>query len=398
MKGCVIPLLLVILLLSTSETIIVVDLSYPITEGAVSLLEDAVNLAGQIGSKKVVVILNTNGGTLSATEKIVDLMKKSGISFAVYVPPGGRAFSAGSIVLLASRVAGMGSGAVVGAAQPRPYDEKVAKAVEGWISSLAESSGRNKTAARGFVENNVALSADEALNYHIIEVKADSLDQFLDKIGWSGSLLYLNPGPRTSLLLLITNPDNAWFLIMVGVILILIGLAHPTYIMESAGSVLVLLGFLGMDLIGADLAAIMVIAIGSATMFLELKTGHGILAILGAIISSIGLILVYQSLPFLPMTVWSGTLVLILIFSSSLAGFYLYKIRSAMKRIPVHSIESLIGKEGIVKKKIKAGGEGVVLVESELWTATSDEELEEGEKVVVLGVNGLKLVVGRRER
>jgi len=279
-KGYAIPLLLVILLLATSETIIVVDLSYPITEGAVSLLEDAVNLAGQIGSKKVVVILNTNGGTLSATEKIVDLMKKSGISFAVYVPPGGRAFSAGSIVLLASRVAGMGSGAVVGAAQPRPYDEKVAKGVAGWISSLAESSGRNKTAARGFVENNVALSADEALNYHIIEVKADSLDQFLDKIGWSGSLLYLNPGPRTSLLLLITNPDNAWFLIMVGVILILIGLAHPTYIMESAGSVLVLLGFLGMDLIGADLAAIMVIAIGSATMFLELKTGHGILAIL----------------------------------------------------------------------------------------------------------------------
>jgi len=51
-----------------------------------------------------------------------------------------------------------------------------------------------------------------------------------------------------------------------------------------------------------------------------------------------------------------------------------------------------------VKKKIKAGGEGVVLVESELWTATSDEELEEGEKVVVLGVSGLKLVVGRRER
>ncbi|MGB9631009.1 MAG: NfeD family protein [Candidatus Methanodesulfokora sp.] len=397
MKGLAL-LLLPLLLAVTSETIVVVDMSCPITEGAVSLLEDAVHLAEQIGTRKVVILLNTNGGTLGATEKIVDIMRRSGISFAVYVPPGGRAFSAGSIVLLASKVAGMGSGSVVGAAQPRPYDEKVANAVAGWASSLAESSGRNQTAAKKFVYENLVLSADEALSYHIAEVKADSLDQFLERIGWSGSLVYLNPGPKTSLLLLITSPENAWFLFMVGVILILVGLAHPTYIMEGIGSVLVLLGFLGMNLIGADLAAIMVIAIGSATMFLELKTGHGILAVLGAIISSLGLILIYQSTPFLSMSVWSGTLIFLLVLSSGFAGFYLYKIRKALKARPLHSLEGLIGREGVVKRRIPAGGEGVVLVESELWTATSEEELEEGERVIVLDVRGLKLVVGRHKK
>lgn len=387
------PLLL--LPLMASETIVVVDMSYPITEGAVSLLEDAINLAEQVGSRKVVILLNTNGGVLGSTERIVDLMRKSGISFAVYVPPGGRAFSAGSIVLLASKVAGMGSGSVIGAAQPRPYDEKVANAVAGWASSLAESSDRNQTAAKEFVYSNLVLSADDALKYRIIEVRAESLDQFLDKIGWSGNLIHLNPGPRTSILLFITSPENAWFLLMIGVILILVGLAHPTYVMEGIGSVLVLLGFLGMNLIGADLAAMMVIAVGSATMFLELKTGHGVLAVLGAIISSIGLILIYQSTPFLSMSIWSGTLISLLILSSGFAGFYLYKIRKALKGRPLHSLESLIGKSGVVKRRIPAGGEGVVLVESELWTATSEEDLEEGEKIVVLDVRGLRLVVGR---
>ncbi len=383
-------------LFSLTGKVLVMNVNGPITEGVVAYMEEVVHVARHEGVNRVVVVLDTNGGFLSATEKIVYLMRNSGVEFAVYVPSGGRAFSAGSIILLASKIAGMGPGSVVGAAQPRPYDEKIVNAIAGWAKSLAESSGRNSTAAEGFVRDNLALSAEEALRHHVIELKADTLERFLQNIGWTGPIQEVDPGPRSSILLVVTNPDDAWLLLMIGVLMLLLGLSHPTYIVEGTGAALVLLGLLGMGLVGVNMTSLAITILGAATMFLELKTGHGVLAMVGACISALGLMMIYESAPMLPISIWSEAMMGLMVCASGLLGFYLYKIRTALKKRPiVHSPRSLIGKEGIVKRRIPAGGEGVVLVESELWTATSDEDLEEGEKVLVIAAAGMKLAVTR---
>ncbi len=383
---------------SLSGKTLVMRIDGPITEGVVAYMEEVISIARQKGINRVVVVLDTNGGFLSATERIVDLMRNSGVEFAVYVPPGGRAFSAGSIILLASKVAGMGPGAVVGAAQPRPYDEKVVSAIAGWAKSLAESSNRNSTAAERFVRDNLALSDKEALRCHVIEFEAHTLEEFLQDVGWTGYVQEVSPDLRSSVLLIVTNPDDAWLLLMIGALMILLGLTHPTYIVEIVGAALVLLGLLGMDLIGVSMTAFVIIVLGVVAMFLELKTGHGVLAIIGACISALGLVMIYESAPMLPMSVWSEVMAGLLVCASGLLGFYLYKMRAALKMRPVvHTLRSLVGKEGVVKRRIPAGGEGVVLVESELWTATSDEDLEEGEKILVLDVRGMRLVVARCE-
>ncbi len=378
---------------SQGSSAVVIKIDGIITEGVAQYVREAA-LSAQSMNANVVIVLNTDGGFVRATEKIISIMKTSPVKFAVYVPPGGRAFSAGALILLASDVAGMGPGSAVGAASPVPRDEKVLNALASWAASLAKDAGRNETAAELMVRDNLALSAEEAVKYGVVEHKSYSLSDFLNEIGWSPGLEQL-PSPLVALLMFITDPINAWILILIGGILVLIGLTHPTFVMEGAGAAIAILGLYGMGVMGASLTAIILIILGVATMFLELKTGHGLLAIMGSAISSLGLFLVYEGSPLITLSVRAETVIATLIVVSGLIGFYLYKIRESLKgRTALPLPEDMIGREGVVKSRVTPQG-GVVLIESELWTAFSDEEIEEGARVRVVDVEGVRLKVER---
>ncbi|HDM92334.1 MAG TPA: hypothetical protein ENG69_02955 [Candidatus Korarchaeota archaeon] len=373
---------------------LVVRVEGTITKGVAEYITGAIDYAREAGAAGVVIVLNTDGGFLDATEEIILAMRESPVPIAVYVPPGGRAFSAGSLILLASDVAGMGPGSAIGAAEPRPYDPKVSSAVASWARSLAKSSGRNVTAAESFVLENLALSADEALAFQVVEHVADTLEEFIEAIGWPLPALEVKPSSRTALIILITEPLNAWALVIIGGLLLLAGLSHPTYIMEGVGAGLLVLGLFGLNLMGVGLAAAGLILAGVTTMFFELKTGHGVLAISGTVMAAIGLMLVYRASPLLSPGVGVEATVAAAILGSGIVGFYLYKIRQTLKLKPTWGdLSQLVGKTGVVRKAIRPGSEGVVLVGSELWTAVSEEELEEGERVKVVGVEGFRLIV-----
>ncbi len=58
----------------------------------------------------------------------------------------------------------------------------------------------------------------------------------------------------------------------------------------------------------------------------------------------------------------------------------------------------LIGKEGVVLENIDSiNGTGKVKVKGELWSATSDENIEKDTKVKVISINGVKLKVEKVE-
>ncbi len=383
---------------SPGEVVVQATVDGPITQGVADYIRETLEYAESINATGVVISLNTDGGFLSATEDVVLAIREASVPVAVYVPPGGRAFSAGSIIFMASDHAGMGPGSALGAAEPRPYDEKVANAVASWLRSLAESSGRNSTAAEAFVKENLALSAEEALRLGVVEHVAATLDEFLVELGWPAPAAEVTPSPRTAILILITEPLHAWALVIFGGLLLLAGLSHPTFVMEGVGTGLLVLGLAGMGLMGVGLAAAALMLAGVVTMFLELKTGHGALALTGALMTSVGLMMVYRSSPLLEAGVSVGATVAGLVIASGVVGFYLYKIRETLRLRRVWGdLSELVGRRGVIKRRIPPGGEGVVLVGSELWTAVSEsgEEVEEGEAVEVAGVEGFKLVVRR---
>ncbi len=365
-----------------------------ITEGVSEYIGSSIRFASDGKFDGLLIILNTDGGFLSPTEKIVADISSSPVPVAVYIPSGGRAFSAGSLISLAANKICMGPGSSIGASEPRPRDEKVVNALASWMRSLAETSGKNSTAAELFVRKNLALTAEEAVKYKIADCLASNSKEALEKIGWPTNVKEFYPDTRVSLLLLITDPLNAWVIFIIGVILLLLGLTHPTYIVEATGAILVILGLYAFGMIGASLASIIFMVIGAATIFLELKTGHGLLALTGAIISAFGLFLLYQSGPLISLTLNAEVAMVSLVIIAGLVGFYLYKIREILsKKISPLSPEALVGKEGVVKVSIKPGKEGVVLVGSELWTAYSDEPLKVGDHVRVVEVRGFKVKV-----
>jgi membrane-bound serine protease (ClpP class) len=119
-----------------------------------------------------------------------------------------------------------------------------------------------------------------------------------------------------------------------------------------------------------------------------------LIAVSGIVISALGVERMVSN------EVGGGTLLLlgvILIVISILVtiGVATTRIDRITKRY--HNLSSYIGKNGIVKEKIPARGRGVVLVENELWTAFSNDEIQEGELVTIVNIEGVTLIVRRQK-
>jgi len=89
---------------------------------------------------------------------------------------------------------------------------------------------------------------------------------------------------------------------------------------------------------------------------------------------------------------------LVVVVATTLATvvFFVVAVRAALRtfRQPIFSSrQRIVGAQGVVKQAIAPVG--TVQVKSELWTAVSDEQVAAGEKVVVTGVEGLRLRVAR---
>jgi len=111
----------------------------------------------------------------------------------------------------------------------------------------------------------------------------------------------------------------------------------------------------------------------------------------GAALLVLALLLAYYSSPFALTTSATAVLAAVAVLCSLLA-FVIIKGAEAL-RLPAPSLEErLVGKTGIARTAITPRG-GVVLVESELWSAVSSEEIPPGSEVRVVGVDGLTLHV-----
>ena len=377
------------------QKIYIVDMKAPIYEGTADYIERIFNKLNENEVKGVVILLDTNGGLLTSLEKIVDVMKSSPVEIAVYVPPGGKAFSAGAFIFMAADITAMSPGTALGACEPRPYDEKTASALEGWIKSLAESKNRSKDVAGRMVSENLVLTAEEAKQIGIADYTPRNLNELLVTLGWDRyDRLVFSSDFKADLLNTISTPYMTWFLMLSGVLLLLLGLKSPTFIGEGLGLTFLAMAFYGFGMLDIGVTAFVVIVSGAATMFLELKTGHGIFSLVGTILLIVGLNMIYNEIPTLTMG-RSGVAISILgIFFSGLVGFYLYKIHESMKRhVKFQDINKLIGMEGVVKKEIPKGGRGIVYLKSENWSATADNTIKKGSKIKVVAVEGIILKV-----
>ena len=392
----------------------------------------------------VVLRLDTPGGLDTSMREIIRTVLAAPVPVAVYVAPSGaRAASAGTYILYAGAVAAMAPGTNLGAATPIPLggmppaqptdrpdrqaddasgkrkagdaapqtqdarSRKVTNDAVAYIRSLAALHGRNADWAAEAVREAVSLPASEALTLKVIDVIADDVPDLLRKI--DGRMVIVagkaqrlatadleiataTPNWRVRLLAVITDPNVAYLLLLLGIYGLVFELANPGAVLPGVlGGVSFLVALFALNLLPINYAGAALLLVGIALMVAEAFIGSfGVIGVGGIAAFIIGSIIMFPSntpafglsLPVVIAAgvVTAGLLVLVL-------GLL---VRSRRRRI-VTGGEAMIGAEG---ETVEWQGEsGKIRVMGEIWYARAPRPIEPGTRIRVVGRDDLVLTV-----
>ena len=410
------------------NVIYVLKIEGTITEGTSLDVVEGLKGAEEIGAEAVLVELDTPGGLVDSTLRITETILNSEVPVITYVTPKGAiAASAGSFILVSGNIAAMSPGTTTGAAMPveigiegrKPADEKTVKFFAGHVESIAASRGRNATQAKRFVTENDVLTETAALERGIIDLIAEDETELLNKVDGltvkigtenrtlatkNTSLYKKEKSVRSSLLEVLSNPQIAVILLMVGIYGLIFGFMSPgTYVPEMIGAICLILSLYGMGLFDVNMFGVLLIIIAVMLFIAEALTPtFGILTTGGAVCLIIGALLLPKE-PFLinPQSEWFEgfllTIIGIAVASAAFFGFAVGAVLKARKRRAKVGAEELIGKITKAETDIDEEG-GTIKTEGEIWNARTlaGEKIKEGEKVEIVDREGLTLIVKRK--
>lgn len=386
--------------------VVVVNFDVTVDLGSSTMMSRVVAMAEGLHAKAVVIVMNTPGGYLSDMVNIVNYiedLQSQGIPVYTYVPPDGMAASAGSYIAMASNSILMANGTFIGPSTPivvggTPLEQNHTEAAMlAFMESLASKWGRNATAAAVMVLSDKAFTAQQALQYHLIDGIANSLGQALAMWNLSGYVqVSVSEDLYEQFLSVLSNPTVDGLLISLGFLVILIDLYHPTFLLSAIGAIAVVLGLVGAEVVGASLIGLTLVLIGAVLMLLELKMGHGLAVIAGAAISALGIYLMALNVPYLttslPTSPKSALIDSTIAIVGLVAGLYIRWIAGPARRKRVMAgPESLIGDVGVAVTDLNPTGE--VRVQGVVWRARSSGFVAAGSTVRVVGREGLMLIV-----
>ncbi|MEB2793496.1 MAG: ATP-dependent Clp protease proteolytic subunit [Caldisphaeraceae archaeon] len=392
---------------SSKRPIIIVEFNDPVNVGSSDMMVRALAVAKAYDARAIVIVMNTPGGYLSDMVKIINVIgdaNKSGIATYTFVPPNSLAASAGSYIAMATNGIIMGDGSEIGPSTPivvggTPLEQNHTEdAMISLMESLAQEWGRNVTAARDMVLYDMAFTAKQAYEYHLIDGISNSMEHALSFWNLSNAPeVTIKENVYEQLLSVLSNSVLDGILMTLGILAILLDIYHPTIILTIFGILAIIAGLVGAEVINASILGISLIVIGSAIMFSELKLGHGFSLMVGVIIAAVGVYLLSQGIPYISSGVPNGyTTQLEVVGLGSvgiLAGLYVRWIAAPMrKKKKLAGPESLIGKKGVVVAPLRPVGE--VRVEGIIWRAIcSSCTAEVNDIVEVVAIEGIKLIV-----
>jgi membrane-bound serine protease (ClpP class) len=397
----------------------VIDIDGAITPITVRLLAAAIERAQADGSQALVVQLNTPGGLERSMRSMVQSILNSEIPIIVYVAPtGARAASAGVFLTMAAHVAAMAPATNMGAAHPGAVggqmDKDMLKKVENdaaaFARTLATERGRNAEWMEKAVRASVSVTEREALKLKVIDLIADSLPDLLAKIDGRvvktkrGAVTLETKGAplkvidirfRDRFLALITDPNIAYILMMVGMLGIFFELSNPGVVLPGViGGISLILAFFAFQSLPINWAGLLLILFGVALLIAELKiASHGVLTIGGVVSMVLGSFMLYEA----PEAGFRVSWAVILPTVGATAGLVVWAVSAglrAMMRPPTTGAAGMIGQRAVVRAALDP--EGQVQLDGELWRAVAeDAPVPAGETVRVTGVDGLTLRVSR---
>lgn len=385
-----------------------------------SYIDRGIKLAQEHGATACIIEMDTPGGLDSSMRDIVQHILEANVPIVVYVPPGGRAASAGAFITLAAHVAAMAPATEIGAAHPvaigdsmdETMEQKVVNDAVAYIRSIAEIRGRNADWAEAAVRESRSSPASEALELGVIDIMADNMEALLAQLDGRqvtlqiGEVVTLNTADANvnytdmatmeRFLFTISDPDIAYILLSVGMLGIMLELFNPgTIIPGVVGAICLLLSFYALGMLPVNYAGIILILIAFGLFIAEIfVTSHGLLA-LGGIASLTMGSLILMSNPLFQIN--SGLIAAVVIVIAAFFIFVIAAIVRTHRRPQQTGREAMVGSIAIARTPLDPTG--TVFVHGERWEATLDEgKAEPGEEVVITEVDGLKLNVTKKKK
>jgi membrane-bound serine protease (ClpP class) len=399
----------------TEARVLAVHLDNDINPVTQEYLEDAIERGEDEGFSAVVVVLDTPGGLASSMRGIVKRFLASTVPVIVYVaPPGSSADSAGAVIAMAADIAAMAPQTNIGSSTPislggedisADLRRKIVNDAAAYVGELAREHDRNVKAAREMVTKASNYGAREAEEIGLVEVVSPTLPALLRKVDGvttvpKGFVLETAGAEIEEIEMtfwqrardLLVDPNLIALMLSIGLIGIVVELWNPGLVFPgTVGAVSLILGLYGLQVLPVSLTGLLLMALAAAFFVAEaFVPTHGALAVAGGVMFVLGSLILFDPAGeayqvSLPVALGiAGTLTLLL-------GIALSRVVRVARRPAAVGVHELVGNEGVVRR------DGLVLVNGELWRASTDDErlLIPGEHVRVERVEGdLRLVVG----
>ena len=404
--------------LLTAQKVVSIHIDATINPATAEFIHRAIAKAKKVNAECLVIHLNTPGGLLKSTRIIVGDIIESPVPVVIYVsPPGAQAASAGVFITLAAHIAAMTQGTNIGAAHPvsmqggmdTTMSEKVTNDAVAFIRTIAEKRNRNMEWAEDAVRKSVSITATAALQQKIIDLIANDDKELLQMI--DGRNVELNSGAVTlhtkaatveeyqmgfieKLLNILSDPNIAYILLMLGFYGLMFELYNPGSILPGiVGVICLILAFYSMHTLPINYAGLALIIFALVLFLLEIKiVSHGVFAIGGIISLLLGsMMLIRTGSGDIGRISWA-----VIISATAVTSlFFLFVIGMGIRAQhlkPVTGANALIGQIGEAKEVLNPIG--MVLVNGELWQAESmSGAINKGEKIKVNNMEGFKLFV-----
>ncbi|MBP2433307.1 NfeD family protein [Bradyrhizobium elkanii] len=424
-----------------SRLALTISIDGAIGPAAASYVKDGLAKAAERHAEVVILRLNTPGGLSTSMREIITDVLASPVPVIGYVAPSGaHAASAGTYILYATHLAAMAPGTNIGAATPvqiggplpglpggtpdKDGKEKDGGAPSGtkdamtakvtndavaFIRSLAELRGRNADWAEKAVRDAATLSTNAALQVHVIEFTAHDPADLLRQVDGrmvelaggktqrlatrDAAIEAIDPTWLSRVLAVITDPNIAFVLLMVGIYGLIFEFMSPGAVAPGVvGTICLLLGLYALNMLPINYAGFALMLVGIALLAIEAFNPTVVIGLGGIVAFVLGAAMLFRiEAPGYALS-WS----VIAIVAAMFAGLILV-VLGALRRArngPLRTgAQAMRGLSAEVLDWSETSGH--VFTNGERWQARGTETFKAGETVEVANINDLTLVVRR---
>lgn len=388
-------------------------------------IKTAIDVAEDNNAEALIIQLNTPGGLLEATREIVQHIMHSKVPIVVYVAPSGaRAGSAGVFITLSAHFAIMAPGTNIGAAHPvgiggmtdtsAIMTDKITNDAAAFIRTIAQKRNRNQYWAEKTVRESIAATENEAYDSLAIDFICPDYDSLLKAIdsmkvetergtvtinSKNAEIIFYDQSWRIKLLALISDPNIAYILLMLGIYGIFFELYNPGSIFPGViGSISIILAAYSLQMLPINYAGLGLILLAIILFLIEIKvTSYGLLTLGGIISLLLGSIMLIDAESEIEFVEISMSLIITITILTAL--FFVVIIGLGLRaqtKKKVSGREGLLGETGTAMTDFQVGGKGSVKIHGEIWTAVAEEEIKQGETIFVAAIDNLKLKVRKK--